>query len=115
MSAAAYWLVDALLERADGPATRNRRGTPSPADVAELVSRHLDDQGRFLVRSRAVTVSAHGTDPWEGTLIAVLVLPAGLVVPDRLTALTAAGRSVRLCIQGPVSEEAAQRILTGSG
>ena len=113
MSGVAHWLVDALLERADGPATRNRRGTPSPADVAELVSRHLDDQGRFLVRSRAVTVSAHGTDPWEGTLTAVLVLPVGLVLPDRLTAITAAGRNVRLSMQGPVSEEAAQRLLTG--
>jgi hypothetical protein len=106
-------LVDALLERADGPATRNRRGTPSPADVAEIVSRHLDPQGRFLVRSRAVTVSAHGTDPWEGALAAVLTLPVGLVVPETLEATTAAGRRVRLSIQGPVSEDTAQRILTG--
>jgi hypothetical protein len=113
VSAAAYWLVDALLERADGPGTRNRRGTPSPADVAELVSRHLDDQGRFLVRSRAVTVSAHGTDSWEGTLAAVLILPVGLELPERLSAVTAAGRSVRLSIQGPVSQEAAHRVLTG--
>ncbi len=108
-----YWLVVALLEAADGPNTRNRRGTPSPADVAEVVSRHLDPHGRFLVRSRAVTVSPHGTDPWEGTLEAVLTLPADLVLPLRLEATTAAGRRVRLTMRGPVSEETAQELVTG--
>ena len=111
----AYWVVVALLEAADGPNTRHRRGTPSPADVAEVVSRHLDPQSRFLVRSRAVTVSAHGTDPWEGTLEAVLALPTGLVLPSTLEATTAAGRRVRLTIGGPVSETSAEEILAGRG
>ena len=107
-----WWAFDAVLDNPDGPATRHRRATPSPSDVAEVVSRHLDPDGRFTVRKRAVTVSAHGTDPWQCELSGVLVLPAGVQLPARVESQTSAGRRVRIGF-GPITEDRVRIVLEG--
>jgi hypothetical protein len=107
------WLFSAELTNPDGPATRNRRATPSPSDIAEVVSTHIDPAGRFTVRKRAVTVSAHGTDPWEGSLEGVLVLPAELRIETVLRGTTSTGRKVLVGFRGPVSSEEAASVLRG--
>jgi hypothetical protein len=106
------WLFSAELQNPDGPTTRNRRATPSPSDIAEVVSAKLDPAGRFTVRKRAVVVSAHGTDPWECSLDGVLVLPAGIRL-QALQATTSAGRTVVVEFEGPVSAERVESALRG--
>jgi hypothetical protein len=106
------WLFSAELQHPDGPTTQNRRATPSPSDIAEVVSAQLDPQGRFTVRKRAVTVSAHGTDPWECSLAGVLVLPAGIRL-QALRATTSAGRTVVVGFEGPIPAERVERVLRG--
>jgi len=107
------WVFSAQLVGPDGPATRNRRATPSPSDIAEVVSAHLDVEGRLTVRKRAVTVSAHGSDPWECSLEGVVVLPAGVRMPDLLEGTTSAGRHVIVGTEGPASPERVRIALEG--
>lgn len=112
MTALSWWAFNADLLNPDGPGTRNRRATPSPSDVAEVVSRHLDAEGRFTVRKRAVTVSAHGTDPWTGMLEGVLVLPAGVQLSSPVEGTTSAGRRIRVGF-GAIREDRVEAVLEG--
>jgi hypothetical protein len=107
-----YWLFSAELQNAGGPATRNRRATLSPSDIAEVVSAQLDPAGRFTVRERAVVVSAHGTDPWRCSLAKVLVLPAGIRLRV-VRGTTSAGRTVVVGFEGPVPAERVESVLRG--